>query len=63
MMNALAASLNSFYAKTDKKIRTKTNTFPTDERTNRLPDYQSNHEEDKKVQISKILMHILVISM
>jgi hypothetical protein len=32
-------------------------------RTNKLPDYQSNHEEDKKIQISKILMHVLVISM
>jgi hypothetical protein len=33
MIKALAASLKSwFYAKTDKKIRTKTNTFPTDEK-------------------------------
>jgi hypothetical protein len=31
-------------------------------RTNKLPDYQSNHEEEKKIQISKILMHVLVIS-
>jgi hypothetical protein len=54
----LAASLSLDFVKTDKKIRTR----PTPsqmKRTNKLLD--NCHEEDKQVQISKILMHILVI--